>query len=179
MRKEPRGFTLIELMVVLAIAAIGLALGLPAFAGALERTRTAGAYHLLTSSLMSARSAAITRRHPVTACPSSDGLSCRSDLVWEGGWIVFLDPQGTGTPAAAGAVVRRIDPLGSSIAVRSTAGRHRVRFHASGQAPGSNLSLRICSRTDGRSLGRLIVSNTGRPRIERPASPAPACSYSP
>lgn len=177
MRADANGFTLIELMVALGIVAIGLTLGLPAFGGAVERTRTAGAYHLLTSSLMIARSAAITRRHAVTACPSSDGLTCRSDLVWDEGWIVFLDPEKTGAPAGAEAVLRRIDPLGSGIAVRSTSGRHRVRFHVTGQAQGSNLSLRICSRSSELSLGRLIVSNTGRPRVERPGTPAEPCPY--
>ncbi|MDQ3205503.1 MAG: GspH/FimT family pseudopilin [Pseudomonadota bacterium] len=177
MHRDSKGFTLAELVVALGIVAIGLLLALPALGAALQRNRTQGAYHLLISSLMSARSAAITRRHPVSACPSSDGTSCRNDLVWDSGWIIFLDPQRTGTPASAAAVLRRVQSPAEGIAIRSTVGRHRVRFHTTGQSLGSNLSLRLCSRGDRLYLGRLIVSNTGRPRVERPPVAGAPCPY--
>jgi type IV fimbrial biogenesis protein FimT len=64
-----RGFTLIELMVAIAILAILLGVGIPSFANIIIATRVKNAGIDLHTSLMAARSAAITRNTTVTITP--------------------------------------------------------------------------------------------------------------
>ena len=177
MKHNKSGFTLIELMATLAVLAVLLMLGVPAFAGLRQRAGAANAHHLLTTSLAMARLAAVQRGEPVSVCPSSDGLRCRNDVVWDEGWIVFADPTRAAQPALADAVLQRIDPIGPGLALRSTAGRVRVRFSPSGWSSGSNLSIRLCSTKDPLHLGSVIVNNAGRPRSERYEKKA--CPYVP
>lgn len=177
MAHATNGFTLIESMTVLAVAAIGFGIALPAFSDMLERTREVNTFHFVTASMMAARSTAITRHQPVSLCPSRDGLSCRDDLVWEDGWIMFLDPAHTGEPATPDAVLRQFDPIGKGLGLRSTAGRHRLRYQSSGLASGSNLSLTLCSGRGKTLLGKVIVNNGGRARTERSKGRFVPCSY--
>src|SRR5688572_25369862 len=98
MHHRPRGFTLTELMVCVALLAILLGLGVPAFASIVERVRVINSFHALTVSLMTARLTAVTRGAPVTVCPSADGRRCRNDLIWDDGWLVYFDPARQGQP---------------------------------------------------------------------------------
>lgn len=167
MRQEARGFTLIELMVTIAVTAVLLGVGVPSFQRLQQSARTATTFHLLTSSLALARIAAVKQHAPVSVCPSSDGRYCRNEPIWDDGWIVFSDPARAKQPASADAVLQRFDRVGRGLALRSTAGRSLVRFHPSGMAYGSNLSVRLCSTRQGTHLGNVIVNNAGRPRSER------------
>ncbi|WP_386812463.1 GspH/FimT family pseudopilin [Lysobacter koreensis] len=169
--------TLVELLTAVAIVAVILGIGLPALGSIRQSTQTASAYHLLTGSLMAARSSAVTRRHPVSICPSLDGLRCRNDGVWEDGWIVFLDGKRTGQPTDTSAILKRLDPLGADLVARSTAGRQHVRYQPDGRASGSNVSLRICSRAKGQLLASVIVNNAGRARTERSGNTPLPCPY--
>lgn len=172
-----RGFTLVELMAALAVAAILLTVAVPTFAELQRRARVASARHLLTASLAGARLAAVKLGAPVTVCPSSDGRRCRDDLVWEHGWIIYRDPEVEDQPPSAAAILQRIDAIASTLALRGTSGRRRVRFQPTGWAYGSNISLRLCSRPRGSLLGKVIVNNAGRPRSEHYTDPDEPCPY--
>src|SRR3546814_4501032 len=91
MNRKDAGFSLIELIVTLAIASIVVTLAVPSFAGTLQRAREANAYHLLTASLASARLRAVKDGAPVTVCSSLDGHTCRGDAAWSDGWILDRD----------------------------------------------------------------------------------------
>jgi len=165
MNGKDAGFTLIELMVTLAILAITLSLGAPALSSLAQHARESNTYHLLTTSLATARFAAVKNGTPVTVCPSSDGITCRNDEIWETGWLIYADPKRAGQPADGKAILQRIDRGSSHLALRSTLGRTRIRFSPDGWSYGSNLSIRLCA-SDGRFLGQVVVNNAGRPRTE-------------
>ena len=168
------GFSVMEALVATSVVSIVLAIGLPAFRATVERTRSAGAYHAVTASLMSARQAAIMRRMPVTVCPSRDARTCRGDRDWSDGWILFLDPARTGSPANAADILRSSNGPGRGMLLTSSTGRHRVRYLPDGSARGTNLTLRLCSRDAGTELGQVVVNNGGRARTVRHRRP-PAC----
>ena len=176
MTSVAKGFTLIELMVTLAVLVVALGIGFPALASLIERTRVTNTYHLLTASLMAARTAAVTRSEPVTVCPSSDGARCRGDQVWEDGWIIFIDPERSGQPSGTASVLRRIDAINGNFSLRTTSGRQRVRYLPSGRAYGSNVSLRLCGQDDEQLIGKVIVNNAGRARTQR-ANEYEPCPY--
>lgn len=174
MRKRVLGFTLIEFSVTLAVAGGLVAVAVPSFLRLMEETRTATATHLLTASMMSARAAAITRRHSVTMCPSSDGTRCREDSIWEHGWIVFDDPRHDGSPAGVESILHRVNGINGRLRVRGTAGRPKLRYLGSGSARGSNMSMHICS-AEGLLIAKVVVNTMGRARTERsrPDTPCP------
>ena len=85
-----RGFTIVELMVSLAVLAILLALAVPSFTNATLGSRLAGYANDLLASTQIARSEAIKRNAPVTLCASSNGTTCASSGGWQQGWIVLV-----------------------------------------------------------------------------------------
>ncbi len=86
-----RGFTLIELMVTLAVLAIVVAMAAPSFNSMIANNRSSGMATELTAALNFARSEAIKRVKPVSICPSSDGVACLTGADWPKGWLVFVD----------------------------------------------------------------------------------------
>lgn len=179
MEKSRAGFTLLEAVVVLAIVAIAATIGLPAFNDTLRHVRTATALHLLTSSLASARSTALLRRQAVSVCPSQDQHSCREDLIWEDGWIVYVDAKKTGQPSSDADILRVADPLNRNLILRTTPGRHRARFQPDGRSTGSTLTLSLCTRDDRRPLGQIVLNNWGRTRTVRNPPQDPTCASAP
>jgi type IV fimbrial biogenesis protein FimT len=176
MERHRGGFTLVELVVTVAVLGIVLAAGLPSLRALREQHATLGAFHGLTTALMAARMAAIQRGRPVTVCPSRDGLRCRDDQVWDEGWLVFADPGRRSQPARPADILWFEARTTSLVTIRATPGRPRVRFQASGFSGGSNASLRLCLR-GGRHVGDVVVNLGGRARSERisedPPRPCP------
>lgn len=92
-----RGFTLIEAMVVIAIASILMALAAPSFRTMTQKFRAEKQVGALNGDLQFARSEAIKQGMPVTICASTNGTTCTKSNVWETGWIVFSDPAANQT----------------------------------------------------------------------------------
>jgi type IV fimbrial biogenesis protein FimT len=84
------GFTLIELMVTIALAAIILTQAVPSFNALVQNNRLISQKNEFISTLNLARSEALKRGTRVTVCASSDKATCDS-TDWEQGWIVFSD----------------------------------------------------------------------------------------
>lgn len=167
------GFTLIELVVAMALAAVAAAIALPSLAALIERDRNTEALHRLTVSLALARISAIRQGRPVSVCPSRDGRHCLQEGLWSGGWLVFSDPRRRGEPAVPSAIIEAFEGTGGGLRVSTTPGRSRVTYDALGWSAGSNATFRVCS-ADGLMLGKVVVNNAGRTRMERPRT-ATAC----
>ena len=169
--KTQAGFTLIELMIVLAIAAVLMGVAVPAFSGGLEAARSMDARSSLLASLQSAANrAAITGVHGVL-CPSLDGIACAASPDWSHGWLVFLDPNASRELEGGERILHIQPPLAGKVRLRSTAGRTRIVFQGNGGNAGSNVTFTLC---DGRgpALARaLIMSNVGNLR-DGPATAA-------
>jgi type IV fimbrial biogenesis protein FimT len=89
-----RGFTLIELMVTIAVAALLLGLAAPSFRDLAIRNELSTYTNELISSINYARSEAVRSGKPVQICSSSDGESCSG--VWTDGWVTFVDADDDG-----------------------------------------------------------------------------------
>ena len=168
--ERSRGFTLIEAMVVMAITALTLTIGIPSFTGVLERQRVGTALHLLSADFAAARSAAIMSRQQIVVCPGSAADGCRNDRDWNQGWIVFRDTDKNRQPDSDSDLIRAEEArrTGDRITIAST--RAYLRYQADGRSANTNLSVRIC--VQGVLKGEVVVNNTGRVRTERPLKAA-------
>ncbi|MBU4424053.1 MAG: GspH/FimT family pseudopilin [Gammaproteobacteria bacterium] len=101
--RQARGFTLLEVMVVVAILAILAALASPSFTPLIERWRVRDAAESLTSTLYFARSEAIKRGGNIIIAKNPNTATCTTataDTEWGCGWRVFFDANGNGAQDA-------------------------------------------------------------------------------
>lgn len=90
-----RGFSLIELMTTLTIAAIILSLAAPGMSRLIGGNRMATQASDMVANLALARSEAIKRGASTTLCPSNSGTACTA-TDWSAGYMVFVDLDGDG-----------------------------------------------------------------------------------
>ncbi|WDS36042.1 GspH/FimT family pseudopilin [Pseudoxanthomonas sp.] len=170
-RRRIHGFSLIEATVVMAVASIGLAIGLPSYKSVVQHQRESATTNLLTSFLASARSTAITYRKPTVVCPNDGNNQCRDDSDWTQGWIMFYDPDGNRRPDDPDDLLRiEAGPRDPELRIVSTSGRPKVTFLANGSAAGSNLTIRLCR--NGTAKTAVIVNRSGRTRVGKPDNAA-------
>lgn len=163
-----RGFSLTELMLVVAIAAVVAAMAGPSFARSLAQSRVADASTDLFGSLIQTRSEALKRGGRVVMCVSDSHLQCSDGGGWERGWVVFDDRDGDGQRDADEAVLRVGEPRPAPITiVGNGAVADYVSYVASGRTQlldGGLLmgTLTVCADGVGREI---IINHAGRPRI--------------
>ncbi|TQV71219.1 prepilin-type N-terminal cleavage/methylation domain-containing protein [Exilibacterium tricleocarpae] len=102
MMNKNKGFTLIELMIALAIFGILLGVAVPSFTALMNDKNMISQMTKLTAVIAYARSEAVTRSVAVVVCSSTDGATCAGNNTWEQGWIVFTDLNGNGAPDLGG-----------------------------------------------------------------------------
>jgi type IV fimbrial biogenesis protein FimT len=103
-----RGFTLIELMVVLVLVAVFTLIGIPSYRSITTTNRMATEMNSFVGDLQFARSEAIKRGQFVTICASADGAAClgANTTNWTPGWIVFADANNNDVVNAGESIVR-------------------------------------------------------------------------
>jgi type IV fimbrial biogenesis protein FimT len=153
-----RGFTLIELMVTIAVAAILLGMAVPAFNSFVQNDRDVSQINSLAESFNYARSEAVKRNSPngIMVCPSSDGLTC-TGTPWSGGWIV-LNMTATDPPPLVLQAVPALNGTNTLTPVGAAAG---ITFLASGlvSAP---LTIGICDKRGAPYARDVEINATGR-----------------
>ena len=159
-----RGFSVIELFITLGVGIILLAAGVPAWRHLQADNRLASAQRDYARLLRLARSTAVQRRLPTVLCPSTDGQQCHHDYRhWQDGILLFADSDGDGKRDRDEPILA-VQQAIAGVVVQGSKGRPRVRFRASGDAVGSNLSLRFCSPVDPGMNRALILYGSGRLR---------------
>lgn len=159
----PNGFTVVELMITLVLAAVLLALGAPAFNDLIANNRMRGEVFALRGLLMEARSEAVTERNNVTVCPSDDGLDCSDD--WNEGYIAFFDTNTDGTVDAGERIVLARTTDTTRIDIRFSHEDNRVIYNSRGNAqiPGKtyNGTFTLCDQRGAPEATGLIIAPVG------------------
>jgi type IV fimbrial biogenesis protein FimT len=114
------GFTLAELMVVVAIVSILAGIAAPSFKNMIETSRVDGATNALTTALELTRDTARLMNGNVSIAKLS-GTNCSADSNWSCGWQVFQDTNGNGALNTGEIVLQDFALNGTEVTVtRST-----------------------------------------------------------
>lgn len=173
-RRQARGLTLVELMIVVAIVAVLAGSGAPALTATIKSIQLSMASNDLLWSLFMARSEAIKRKTRVAVCKSADGVACNRDGGWHQGWLVFHDTDNDGERGGGEAVIQRYPALGAGLRVTGNLSVARyVSYSPTGttrlvgggfQAGTITLCRQSVEAADARQI---IVSSSGRPRVQK------------
>ncbi|AJC45110.1 GspH/FimT family pseudopilin [Xanthomonas sacchari] len=167
-----KGYTLLEVTIVMVVICLLAGIGLPSLREWLANHRLTVATHQLSTHFALARSSAISAGIPVSACPSDGNGRCRGDSDWSHGWLVFRDPERQGQPTAPDSILGEgRAPGAGNLVLRSSHGRPTIRFLPDGRSAGSNLTVSICER--GRLRAAVVVNNTGRIRTQKATAALP------
>ena len=173
-RRALRGFTLIELCVVLTIMSILLGTGAPALSAMLRSSRLTSASNDLLASILLARSEAAKRNTRVVVCKSADGALCASSGGWEQGWIVFQDSNNDGVRESTEEIVWRGHGLSGDLRVLGnlTVARY-VSYAPTGEAKlaGGGFqagTITLCNAgASSQDARQIIINAVGRPRVQK------------
>ncbi|HAT42066.1 MAG TPA: hypothetical protein DCS87_10135 [Rheinheimera sp.] len=169
------GFTLMELMVVLAIIGIGMLVAVPSYQGMVERNRLSSQVNEFQTAFNYARSEAIRLNTYVVLCQSIDGTVCSSPTsgVWAG-WLVRT--AGAAPGGETGPVLRSVQYGESNVVMTSDAllasNSHAIRFSPQGlirsYANSSPLSsaVKFCVNDDSNTVYQLQFSSGGQSTVE-------------
>jgi type IV fimbrial biogenesis protein FimT len=157
-----RGFTLLEMLVAMALLATLATLAAPGFGEYLRDCRRAATVNALSHAVHTGRTLAAARGLPFILCSTDDGSSCSGSHDWSGELLLRPDiPGGSGLESPS---VQRL-PLAADGA-RQTVRTNRgvVRF-APLTLSATTATLTVCDDRGPRAAAAVIISRNGRPRI--------------
>ncbi|TPD53897.1 MAG: prepilin-type N-terminal cleavage/methylation domain-containing protein [Thalassolituus maritimus] len=160
-----RGFTLLELLVVVAISGILLGVGLPAMGALIERNQFEAEVSALHRAVALSRSMAVYRGEAVSLCPL-DNLGNCSDQ-WSNSLSIFADTDRSGSLDENEVIIKVLPALSgdSSNLIRDFNRSSAVMFYPSGSAFGRNGTMKVCLRSTPNLSATIIISGSGRIRM--------------
>ncbi len=139
------GFTLVELLITVAIASILLAVGVPSFVNFLSADASKSAAERLMSTLAYARSEAVTRSTNVTVCSLSAGANtCSGASAWANGWLVYIEGAGSDNldgEAGADDLLLKVQPLNLNVQLNGTPSAASLTYNNLGEATGITVNF--------------------------------------
>lgn len=109
--KTQAGFTLLEMIAVIVIAAIMVTMAIPSLATFIKNNRMTTQINDFVATANIARMEAIKRGQRVVVCKSTDTNTCIATGRWDQGWIAFVDANTDGTHDAAEDIISSHDAL--------------------------------------------------------------------
>lgn len=155
-KRFQRGFTLIELMVVLTLLGVFLGFGIPSFREFTAAQRVKNTAFDIAATLLQARSEAVKRNTPVSLARTGD--------TWEAGWSVQVggNTLATQEPPKNVTITPVSDPDAASIDYRGN-GRIDPGQRVSLQIAGANTTTVRCITIDGSGVPNTIPASCPTP----------------
>ena len=169
-RNSSSGFTLLEVLVTLAIAAMLTVIAVPGMTSLIASSRQSSGMTELLVTMNIARSEALKRHRHVTVCKSANGTSCGgSGVTWHDGWIVFenissasVDQHDTGEE-----ILHVAPSLGGNATIETNiATANFVSFRPSGRSNTAGL-FTWCDSRGAESARGLILLPSGFSQVLR------------
>ncbi|WP_339846146.1 GspH/FimT family pseudopilin [uncultured Halopseudomonas sp.] len=152
--KSVKGFTLIELMIALAVLALVTLIGFPAFSGVFERSRADSDLSDLLRAFSLARLESINQSRDVKIVAGTDD-------DWTQDLVVFLDDDNDGSVDNGERVIRRYAGLPQGASITATGDVDTIVFDSLGglKTPANSV---VFNYTRGDSTKNLVICPTGR-----------------
>ncbi|KAF1005226.1 MAG: hypothetical protein GAK28_03478 [Luteibacter sp.] len=158
-----RGFTLLELMVVIVVIAVLLAIAVPTLRTVTRKSYVSSVVNSIIGDMQFARAEAANRHQFVSICRSSTGTSCdTSGVNYDAGYIVYAyNASASGANQAynastAGMVLLRVGPAQTNVSVQATDG-NIVTFGQTGlpvpNGTRTAMNMVACARLAGTKTG--------------------------
>lgn len=161
-QRQHKGFSLIEMMVVLAVLAISLLLAAPAFTDLIRDNRLVSSTYGLRATLNLARSEALARRAPVVVCGTTDGSACSKTTDWSSGYLALMGVNEDATVDAGNPGRSRLHwEQQNNPSVTVTFTRNFVAYDSMGSALGSAGTFVFCDDRGASKARGLILTNAG------------------
>jgi type IV fimbrial biogenesis protein FimT len=161
-----RGFTLIEMLIALAVGALLVALATPDWRSQRARSELRDRANALVEVMGVARSEAVKRGRRVDVCPSGGASECIEGASWEGGWLTVIDNDAAPQPT----ILRREGPARSGISIRTSRPlADYVSFTSLGHARRHDGALQMGTFTvcrSGQEAVNVVLANSGRTRVD-------------
>ncbi len=174
-RHKLDGFSMVELLITMAIAVILLTIGVPSFQNMVKDKRMATSVDILITDLEIAKSEAMTRNQTVIVCRHNGNTAtptaCDNTAEWEDGWVVFVDTNLDGKVDSS-ELLRVTGALGAGINLGYSSAI--ITFNSRGFASGSAGTLELCDDRGYAKGMKLNVSSSGFVQTEH-ASQASDC----
>lgn len=162
-REEMRSqsaFTLVELVVTVAILGIMIMFALPSFQNLTSGNRMLEARESMLAAIRYAKGEAVGLNRTISVCPSADGTGCGQADDWAEGWLVVLDRSDSGAVAVAGTLRVFQGPQVSEVTM-THGGIDYIRFLPNGLAESlAGTYFGFCDPDKNVAAYSLIVSPT-------------------
>jgi len=158
-----QGFTLLELMITLAIAIIIASIGVPSFMGLIRDSRMTTLVNDFLTDLSYARSEAATRNETVLIQSKSG-----TNLDWKDGWDIYIDGNSNNS-VDAGELLRTHNalPSGYTLLANSPTFDSQVMYESTGlMATSINGSFFLCMNNDASTARAVVINSLGRAKID-------------
>jgi type IV fimbrial biogenesis protein FimT len=154
------GFTLVELLITIAILSIVLAIAIPNISTG--RSLVLNQAKEFNSALQYARNEAVNQSRAVVVCPTDDAGEAvpECDATWHSGWVVYVDLDSDGAPSA-GEVLRRHIALKGGVTITGNPVVAAVTFDNQGFTATPSDFL-FCSDADKASGRTIMLARSGR-----------------
>ena len=156
-----RGFTIPELMIVVAVVGVLLVVGIPQMGKLVEGRQLVGQATELASALAFTRAEAVARANNVGMCASNNRTDCSG--AWNDGWIIFLDADNSGGWTGGDAVLKSEGAMNGDVSLISASST--IVFNLSGESTAAgNVVFNLCSANPDKAIGdanksRLVTVN--------------------
>ena len=164
------GFTLVELLIAMAIAGMLLAAAAPSGSAFLAAAELRGSSESLMRALGVARSEAIKRGTRVDVCPTTDRLHCAASATWDKGWLMFVNGAKSPQPLLDSAILSREAASRSGIAISGNRPvADYISFTSLGHARRHDGALQMGTFTvcrHGQTAQKIVLANSGRVRLD-------------
>lgn len=181
-QKNQTGFTLVELAMVIAIAAVLFLMVIPSLSTFVWQNRITASSNDLMMTLLNARNTALKTGMPVVVCASTgtktSGMPSCDGSSWNSGWISFIDFSRAGTSVTSSGILTMYGSFTTPyVSLKSSGSTTALRFLPTGQAYLGSTStttaagsyLAVCDVTSASSTmaAQVTLLTNGRPQISQ------------
>ena len=164
-----KGFTIVEALIVIAVFSILIALAAPPLTDFLEQVQARQNTNEFLSSLLLARSEAVTRNRSVSVCTADGGGAtvCDTGKDWHDGWISFEDLDSDGVRDVGDDLIDQHSGLDDTSVVSTVNFSDFLTYLPAGGISSAG-EFTLCV---GSTARQITVNATGRPRLSDTSCP--------